>query len=207
MPQHRDEHVFQRRCDGANLDRRKTGLRQVILHPLGISVGRACDHVHAIAEHADRQEGDSPIFSGRFLPQNGGGLARLGSADLQNHTPHESLHFRGRAAGQQLAAMDQCQAMASLGLVEIGGGDEDRHLLLLKLIENPPEIPPRHRINAVGRLVEEEYLGCVDQRAGQPEFLFHAAGQVARQAATKRRQIAEGQEPFGPLRRPLRGTL
>ena len=73
------------------------------------------------------------------------------------------LHLVRRAAGQQPAAVDQGQAIAPLGLVEIGRGDEDRHLLAEQLVEDPPEIAARDGIDAVGRLVEEEDLGGVDQ--------------------------------------------
>ena len=139
---------------------------------------------------------------GCLLPQQGRRLAGLAGADLQDRPPHELLHFAGRAAGQQPAAVDQGQAIAALGLVEIGGGDEDRHLLAEQLIEDPPEIAARDGIDAVGRLVEEEHLGRVDRGAGEAEFLFHAAGEIARQAAPKRRQVAEGQQPLGLLPPP-----
>ena len=39
----------------------------------------------------------------------------------------------------------------------------------------------------------------MDQGAGQAEFLFHPAGQVARQATLERRQVAERQEPLDSL--------
>ena len=42
-------------------------------------------------------------------------------------------------------------------------------------IENPPEIAPRNRIDAVGRLVEQKHFGRVDQRADQAELLLHSA--------------------------------
>ena len=73
---------------------------------------------------------------------------------------------------------------ATLGLVEIGGGDEDRHLPAAELYEDSPEIAARNGIDAVGRLVEKEHFGRVDQRAGQTELLFHAAGELAGQAAS-----------------------
>ena len=92
--------------------------------------------------------------------------------------------------------MDEPHAVAALGLVEIRGGDEDGYLLPQQLIKNPPKIPPRDRIDAVGRLVQEQHLGGVNQGAGQTQLLLHSARQIAGPASLERRQIAEGQQPL-----------
>ena len=47
------------------------------------------------------------------------------------------------------------------------------------VIENRPEIAARNGIDAVGRLVQKQNSGLVQQRAHQREFLFHAAGKLA----------------------------
>ena len=51
-----------------------------------------------------------------------------------------------------------------------------------QVVENAPEVAARDRIDAVGRLVEQEHLGRMDQRAHEAELLLHAAGELARQA-------------------------
>ena len=144
---------------------------------------------------------------GKLLPQERGGAAGFGGADFQDRAPHQLLDFLGRAAGQQPSLVDQGQAIAALGLVEIGRGDKDRHFLAQQLVKDPPEVAARDRIDAVGRLVQEQHSRRVDQRAGQAEFLLHAAGEVSRQAAFEGREIAEGQQPPDTLVAALAGHV
>ncbi len=92
--------------------------------------------------------------------------------------------------------MDQPHPVAAVGLVEIGGGDEDGYPFSQELVEDAPEVAARHRIDAIGRLVEEEDLRRVDQGAGKAELLLHPAGEIARLAPFERRQVAEGKEPL-----------
>ena len=103
--------------------------------------------------------------------------------------------------------MDQGQAIAALGLVEIGRGDEDRHLFPQKLIEDPPEVAARDGIDAVGRLVQKEHPRRMHQRAGQAKLLLHSTGEVAGQPAFEGREIAEGQQPPDPLVAALAGDI
>ncbi len=42
-----------------------------------------------------------------------------------------------------------------------------------------PELPARERIHAGGRLVEDQQIRVVDQRAAEAQLLLHAAGQLA----------------------------
>ncbi len=86
--------------------------------------------------------------------------------------------------------------VAALCLVEIGGGHEDGNLLLAQTMEDAPEIAAAHRIDAVGRLVEEENLRGVDKGADQLQFLFHAARQIAGPAADKGPHMAEVEQFF-----------
>ena len=71
--------------------------------------------------------------------------------------------------------MHQGHAMASLGLIEIGGGVDDSDALAGQVVEHRPEFAARQRIDAVGRLIEQQQLGRVDQCANQTQLLFHAA--------------------------------
>ena len=74
---------------------------------------------------------------------------------------HFVLEGLGRAAGDQLAAIDQPQAVAVFRLVHVVRGDEDGHALAGQLVDQVPELAAADRIDARGRLVEEE-----DRRLG-----------------------------------------
>src|SRR5690606_37430924 len=51
-----------------------------------------------------------------------------------------------------------------------------------------PEMAARQRIDACRRLVEDQQIRIMDQRAAEAELLLHAAGQLARRTLGKRRQ-------------------
>ena len=65
-----------------------------------------------------------------------------------------------------------------LGLLHVVGGQQDRAPARAKARDQIPELPPRLRIQARGRLVEEQQLGLADQRAGQRQPLALAAGEL-----------------------------
>jgi hypothetical protein len=155
FPQHRDEDVFQRRLDGADAQGRDAAFGQQLQHALGGPRGVVGDHVDAVAEQAHRL----PV---QALAEQVASRAGLGGADFEDRAPHQPLDLVGRTEGQQPAAVDQGHAVAALRLVEIRRGDEDRHPLAQQLVEDPPEVAPRDRVHAVGRLVEEEHPGRMD---------------------------------------------
>ena len=83
----------------------------------------------------------------------------------------------------------KAEARAALGLVQIGGRDQDRHAALAQGVENPPEIPPRDGIDAGRRLVEEEHPRRVDQRANEAELLLHPARELPGEPTAERTQV------------------
>ena len=86
----------------------------------------------------------------------------------------------GRRSGlPDLALMHQRHAVAALGFVEIGGGENDRQAIGGKVRERIPEFAARHGIDAGGGLVEQQHARLRHQRAGQRELLFHAAAEPA----------------------------
>ena len=99
--------------------------------------------------------------------------------DGDQRAGHALLERGRRVAIERVAGIEQGQPVAALGLVEIGGGDHDGDALLAQPVENAPEVAPRHRIDAGGRLVEQQHLRRMHQRAGEAELLLHAAGQRA----------------------------
>ena len=185
---------------------RQAGRRQVAFAPALVRSGRARDHVHAIAEQADRQAADSlhrPTF-----PQDRGGLPRLGGADLQDRAPHQLLHF-ARACRRPAAGRD--------GSAPRDGSARPRRDRRWRRRSSPsPAAAGRGSARNRGATRDRRRWSARRGRApwacgssaGQPQFLLHAAGQVAGQAAAKRRQVAEGQQPLGLLAPAFaRGTL
>ena len=63
-----------------------------------------------------------------------------------------------------------------LGLVHVVGGEQDGAPVRLEAFDQLPELPAGLRIEAGGRLIQEEQLGVADQRAGQGQALLLAAG-------------------------------
>ena len=54
-------------------------------------------------------------------------------------------------------------------------GDQDRLAHLAQLLEQPAHLDAGPRVEAAGRLVEQQHLRLVQQHAGQAEPLRHAA--------------------------------
>ena len=97
------------------------------------------------------------------------GLAGLGEQLLQ------------RARGDDLAVVHRHQPVEALGFVHVRGGDHHAHLRPARAdrVDEVPELAARQRIDAGGRLVEDEQVGIVDERAAEAQLLLHAAGKLA----------------------------
>jgi hypothetical protein len=54
--------------------------------------------------------------------------------------------------------------------------EEDGLPLLLELLHHAADLAAADRVHAVGRLVEEDHVGVVQQRLGDPQPLLHALG-------------------------------
>ena len=81
-------------------------------------------------------------------------------------------HPGRRVDDQHLAGVHQRDAVAALGLVHEVRGDEDRDLVAAGQLDQVlPEAVAGHRIDARGRLVEDQQVGLVDQRHGQLQAL------------------------------------
>ncbi len=77
--------------------------------------------------------------------------------------------------------MDERDAVTALGLVEVVRRHQHRHAGLRQRVDQAPELPPRQRIDAAGRLVEEEDRRLVQDGAPERQTLAPAAGQIARE--------------------------
>ena len=97
------------------------------------------------------------------------GLARLGQQLLQ------------RAGGDDLGVVHRHQPVEALRFVHIGGGDNDAHLRPARAdrVDEVPELAARQRVDAGGRLVEDEKVRVVDKGAAEAQLLLHAAGKLA----------------------------
>jgi hypothetical protein len=84
-------------------------------------------------------------------------------------------------------------------------------------LDQLPELAARQRIDAGGRLVEDQQVGVVDERAAEAELLFHAAGELAGRAVGKgarpvlrsssAMRCAGGLAPSWPNRRPKKSRF
>ena len=81
-----------------------------------------------------------------------------------------------RVERQHAALVQQGDAGAALGFIEVRSRHQDRDARCQKLRQQLPEFATRNRINTGRGFVEQNHLRLVHQRAGQGEFLFHAAG-------------------------------
>ena len=91
------------------------------------------------------------------------------------------LDLARRADRRERAGVDQRDAVAALGFVQIVGGDQHGDARLREHVDQAPELAPRQRIDAAGRLVEEQDRRLVEDRAAERQPLPPAAGEVARQ--------------------------
>ncbi len=66
-----------------------------------------------------------------------------------------------------------------VGLVHVVGGEDDGLALAVVIADDVPEQQAGLRIEAGGRLVEEQHFGIVHHGAGDGEALHHAAGEAA----------------------------
>ena len=86
--------------------------------------------------------------------------------------------------------MHQRDAVAALGFVHEVGGDEDRHAVLARQVDDQlPEVVARHRVHARGGFVEDQHVGAVEDGDGQLQALAYAQRQRVGQRLHHRHQI------------------
>ena len=82
----------------------------------------------------------------------------------------------GRALGDDPAAVDDPDVVGELvGLLQVLGGEEDGRALVVQRAHLLPDRLAADRVEAGGRLVEEEDARLVDERGGEVEPAPHAA--------------------------------
>ena len=93
--------------------------------------------------------------------------------------PQPPLDVRDAALGEHLAAVHDRDARAQL--LELGqdvARDEDRLAERAQLAQELAQLHPGPRVEAGGRLVEEQHRRVVDEGVGQAQPLLHAARQA-----------------------------
>ena len=117
-----------------------------------------------------------------------------------------SLHeLRRRARREHAPGVHGDDPVPLLGLVHIGGGDDDAHAgpLGADVVDERPKLAARQRVHAGGRFVEDEQVRLVHERAAQTDLLFHAARELAGGAlrkGSKTRRIEQLLDARGALR-------
>jgi len=96
------------------------------------------------------------------------------------------------AFGDLAAVVDDDQRVAqALGFVHEMGGQNQRLASRLELFEAFPDQVAGLRVEAGGRLVEEDDVGVVDHRPGQRQPTLHAAGQRRQAGVSLARQAGK----------------
>src|SRR5262247_1503260 len=113
-----------------------------------------------------------------------------------------------RATRDDLAIVHGGKPVEPAGLVHIGRRDDHAHGWTpgSDRIDQLPELPARERIDAGRRLVENEQVRIVHQRAAEADFLLHAARELAARPASKRIETRRRQENID-ARSPLGSAL
>ena len=109
---------------------------------------------------------------------------------------------RRRTLGHDLAVVHHDEPVAELlGLVHEVRGEHQRGAAFLELVELVPQQVARLRIETGGRLVEQQQVGLVDQRAGDAHPPLLPAGQGVDLAVGAVAELDEVEQFGGPLAR------
>ena len=108
------------------------------------------------------------------------GVDRAVGRDLEDVAAerHPAQRLR-RVERDELPVEDQGDLVAVLGLRDVLGRDDQRPSLRPQAAQLVPDGLAQDRVDAGGRLVDEEHFGVVDERARELEAALHAAGEVA----------------------------
>src|SRR3546814_1896301 len=130
--------------------------------------------------------------------------ASLGRAE---QTQRAAINAAGQIAGgarvQQPAFVQQENRVAFFRLVEIGGRPEYSKTAFVyraaaiggEFLHHRPQFATGYRIDADAWLIEQQQPRRFHQRAGESQFLLHAARKLARQPVAKTIEIGKRQQP------------
>jgi hypothetical protein len=116
------------------------------------------------------------------LLDRGGGVREpgpVGHHELQHVPADAALELLGGARGDDQAAVDDRDLVSQLiGFIQVLGGEQQRRAAGHQRPDGVPHRQPGPRVQAGGRLVQEQHPGPADQAGGQVEPPLHAAGEV-----------------------------
>ena len=135
---------------------------------------------------APQQVGRLLVVPGRYLKLEQ--LAGLGR-----------LHGGGGALDHAAAGDQETEPVALLRLLQVVGGHQDGGAGTGEIVDQPPELAPRHRVDAGGGLIEEQHLRIVQHRRAEGHPLLPAPRQLAGGHVPLTLQPAAGQHPVDPL--------
>ncbi len=142
--------------------------------------------------------GDPRLERERFAEPGGEG-GRVGGVDVDHGTGHRVLQLARGARRHDLAAVEEGEPVAAVGLVERVRREQDRDALALaRLDELPPEASARDGVEAGRRLVEEEEAGRVQHRLGDLDPPGEAAREGLDQVAGSVGELEAGEELVRP---------
>lgn len=86
--------------------------------------------------------------------------------------------------GQHVALVEHVNFGCHFRFVHVGGAHKDRQVLILhKLPDDFPKLPPGQGIHPHRRFIQEQKVRRPDEGAGKAQLLLHAAGKLAGEAA------------------------
>jgi hypothetical protein len=117
------------------------------------------------------------------------GVVQRGRATL-------GFELRRRARGDHTAVIHSSEPVETLRLFHISRRNDDAHVRSAcpDSVDQLPKLAARERVDACRRLVEDQQVGVVDERAAQREFLLHTARQFAGRPIRERIQACCGEQ-------------
>ena len=138
---------------------------------------------------AERHDGLHAVRLAQLAPEERQRVLGIAAAgDDVGREPRMRDHLGRGALDQQAAIGEVRELVAALGFVHVMRADQYRHPFGGEIVDVLPEIAPRLRVDARGRLVEEQELRLVQEARGERQPLLPAARQRARELVAARRQ-------------------
>ena len=180
-----EEHVFERRLDRRDRRRPRCPRRSSAAASAAASIARArCSTACTAVPNRLVFSTSGMRVEQRASPRPAAPRAPRRSA----RSAKTLLQLGGRAERRQPAGVDDRDAVAVLGLVQVVRRDEHGDAAARRASSiSRQNCAARHRIDAAGRLVEKHDRRLVEDGAAEREPLAPAAGEIARQRASRGR--------------------
>jgi hypothetical protein len=135
-------------------------------------------------------------------------LPRAGQFYLQDLAADAVLELVPGSLRDYLPAVDDCDPVGQLiGFLQVLGGQQERCPLALQLAHDGPDLVAAARIQACGRLIEEQHLWARQQAGGDVEPAAHAAGVGPGRPVSRLRQLEPLEQLAGAAVGLLAGQL